>query len=209
MDEETDGISVHEYHSLLGSCTLGIRRWPVSFGPLTGCIESDHSGEGELAESITYAAVNGARKFCNEKEFSSDLVIQHQLACVELFVYEVEAGDSTRYMSSKELMGLIVGPDTDDMSYQYFRTKIIAKLRDAGLLIASSNQGYKLATCVGDCISFVNVDNKMIMPMVARLRIFRESIRLATQGKIDPLNRPEFYTLKALLDLDEEGSGIV
>ena len=66
----------------------------------------------------------------------------------------------------------------------YFQTKVIAQLRDAGVLIASSSRGYKLPASESDLYDFVTHSNAIIEPMLSRVKRFRDQINTATTGEI-------------------------
>ncbi|GGH48362.1 hypothetical protein GCM10007423_49490 [Dyadobacter endophyticus] len=70
------------------------------------------------------------------------------------------------------------------ISLHYFQTKVIAQLRDAGVLIASSSRGYKLPASESDLYDFVTHSNAIIEPMLSRVKRFRDQINTATTGEI-------------------------
>jgi len=84
-------------------------------------------------------------------------------------------------------------------SLHYFQTRVIAPLRDAGVIIASSTKGYKIPSCEQDLYDFVNHSNTIIQPLLSRIGKCRDRIRLATDGSIDILDREEYANLKQLL----------
>ena len=83
---------------------------------------------------------------------------------------------------------------------RHFRTSIIAKLRDANVLISSSSSGYKIPTCLEDIYCFVDRTNLTIQPMFSRLAKARNRIKVATDGEIDILNKDEYRKLRDFLD---------
>lgn len=80
----------------------------------------------------------------------------------------------------------------------YFRSKIIAKLRDNGVILASSNKGYKLPSSSKDLYDFVNHSNSYIQPMIDRLLKCRNQIKLATKNKLDIFDHEEFKYLNEI-----------
>lgn len=108
-----------------------------------------------------------------------------------------------RFVLSTEIIERLNVDRNEPMKKDHFRTEVIAKLRDDGILISSSGKGYKIPATEADCYSFVNMDNKVIEPMLRRLKRFRDRIRLATYGELDILDQDEYKTLKRILDTDE------
>ncbi len=88
----------------------------------------------------------------------------------------------------------------EKMKKEFFRTKIIANLRDNGILIASSRDGYKLPTSVKDLKDYIDHGNKIILALIRRIEECRKSLLLATTKEFDILNEPEFKELKYLID---------
>jgi len=86
------------------------------------------------------------------------------------------------------------------VSLHYFQTKVIAPLRDAGVLIASSSKGYKLPANESDLYDFINHSNAIIEPMLSRVKKFRDQIRLATNGKLDVLNKDEYSLIRKVVE---------
>lgn len=80
----------------------------------------------------------------------------------------------------------------------YFRSKVVAKLRDKGILISSSNKGYKLPSSSKDLYEFVNHSNSYIQPMIERLIKCRNRIKLATKNELDILDHEEFKYLNVI-----------
>ncbi|MEH7439975.1 DUF3800 domain-containing protein [Neobacillus drentensis] len=86
-----------------------------------------------------------------------------------------------------------------------FRSTVVSKLRDSGLLIASSNKGYKLPACLNDLYDFVNLSSLTIHPMIQRISKCRDQILLATDNEIDILGQKGYGYLKMLIELEKLG----
>lgn len=131
-----------------------------------------------------------------------------QINCLKLLLLNFKAYNYKKFISAKEIINhLQVGRDKP-MNAQYFRSKVIAKLRDEGLVIASKSKGdktgYKLPTSAEDLYYFVNHGNSMIIPMLDRIKRCRDTIKLATQNQTDVLEKPEYQKLKKILDTWDE-----
>lgn len=121
------------------------------------------------------------------------------MTCIQYLLFHFRHVDPTRYISSRELIAHIEGRRGSIPSLHYFQTRVIAPLRDAGVIIASSTKGYKIPSCEQDLYDFVNHSNTIIQPLLSRIGKCRDRIRLATDGSIDILDREEYANLKQLL----------
>jgi hypothetical protein len=70
---------------------------------------------------------------------------------------------------------------------QLFTSDIIGKIRDAGIIIAGTNIGYKLALSVEDINDYLYHNKNVIFPMFARMKKARETIKVATSNEYDIL----------------------
>ncbi|WP_338792491.1 DUF3800 domain-containing protein [Bernardetia sp. MNP-M8] len=86
------------------------------------------------------------------------------------------------------------------ISKQYFSSKIIASLRDDGIILASSRSGYKIPTSSDELKKFINHSNDMILPLLKRVEDCRNAVLLATNKDYDILNEPKFHKLKSIID---------
>ncbi|WP_417154125.1 hypothetical protein, partial [Rikenella microfusus] len=77
----------------------------------------------------------------------------------------------------------------------------IAKLRDNGVIIASSSHGYKIPMNKNDIYDFVNRSSLIIHPMIARLNKARNTILQVSRNEIDILNEKEYAILKKMVEL--------
>jgi len=97
-------------------------------------------------------------------------------------------------------MGHVGARRGKNVSLHYFQTKVIAPLRDAGVLVASSSRGYKLPASKQDLYDFVSHSNTIIEPMLSRVKKFRDQIVRATDGKLDILAADEYKLIRKVVD---------
>lgn len=99
----------------------------------------------------------------------------------------IHSSDVTRYLSDSSLRRI---------SPNYLYRKIIAPLRDADVLIASSAHGYKIPTCVKDIYTYINQTSGIVNPMLNRIERCRKLISKQTDGTLDILNDPALAKYK-------------
>lgn len=98
-------------------------------------------------------------------------------------------------------MNHLVNSGFDKMSVSTFRMKIIAKLRDEGVILASSANGYKIPSKVSEVYDFINHGKNVILPMLNRLKKCNDTIRLATNNTLNLFERAEYKELADFIDI--------
>lgn len=143
-------------------------------------------------------AVRTAENFINKND-SAVGDIECQVAIVNRLLLQREFGDSNT-VTTEELIDNLRSRGLAPKSVPWFRSKIIAGLRDAGVLITSSSHGYALPSCEGDIMSFVEHAQTMCGPLLRRIKAACEAVALATNGEVNVLQRPQFEQIAALVD---------
>lgn len=201
-DEQKSNPYIDEYLDILKSKILSVNFFPRDKNSLFYESNKDDKNFNNLIAELSY---NLSVQFLEKKKRPISQEEIDQINCVKLLLFYFKSYDTKNYVSTKEILKhLQVGRD-EVINEQYFRSKIIAKLRDEGLLIASSSKGekkkgYKLPTSDGDLYDFINHGNMMIVPMVARIERCRDIVKMATRNGLDILDKHEFTELKEILD---------
>lgn len=128
---------------------------------------------------------------------------EDQINLLKLLLLYQRANVKNRYIKTDEIFFHLNKSRSNNLKQEYFRTRVIGGLRDKGVLIASSREGYKIPTCAKDLNNFINHGNRIILPMVNRIKAAREAIKLATGNELDLLNKPEFEDLLKILNINK------
>ena len=113
--------------------------------------------------------------------------------------------NSTRkYIPTKELINQLTYASDEKMSTSTFRLKVICKLRDAGVIIASSQKGYKIPTKEAELYDFIDHGVQVVLPMLERLKKCRNIVKLSTKGHLDLLQHDEYRDIKRFFDIQDE-----
>jgi biotin operon repressor len=123
-----------------------------------------------------------------------------QINCVKLLLIYLSGANSKRFVPTWELVKHLNASRGSQIKEQYFRSKIIGQLRDKGVLIASSRDGYKLPTSTSDLKEFINHGRRIILPMAHRIKVTRDAIKLASHNEIDILESIDFQSLRELIE---------
>ena len=200
--EKKKGEGSQNFLEMLRPKLTSIYHFPMRF-------EVAHLLDDELNETagnnynpeITRLSIDKALDFIDQTR-ADDQEKQDQLIFLKLLLLQHRVFLHNDYISTKEVMDhLNLNRDTE-IQEQHFR-RVVGKLRDKGILIASSNKrsgGYKLPTSLSDIESFVSHGNQLVLPMLHRIQRCREVLKLATHNQLDVLNNPEFQELRKLLD---------
>jgi len=117
-----------------------IDEWPVRYRPAsgTGSVVPGDPADDDLARY----SIARAEEFIEGHEGVADDVARAQVVILKRLLYEVRFGDPRAYIPTQALQETLesVGESRD---VQWLRSTVIAQLRDAGVLISSSPQGYK------------------------------------------------------------------
>jgi len=135
-----------------------------------------------------------------EKESGTDQQKVDQISFLKLLLLFQRANAKNRYISTTEIFNHLNQSRYENLKEEYFRTKIVGNLRDQGVLIASSRNGYKIPSCSKDLDNFINHGKRIVLPMLNRIKEARETIKLATNNELDILDKEIFIELKELFE---------
>ena len=196
-DESKDNDIYNSFQSLVDSKCLYYVEWPFGYEKYLYEYEK-HNGDGY--DSIIYKnSIRLATTYINQNEKVEDFEIKERVIVVKYLLTMLLIKKNSKYVSSKELVHNLKFFTKKEYTSHYFKTRIIAKLRDAGVLISSSSKGYKIPESKNDIYDFVNQTNQMITPMIHRLNKARTRIMIATNNELDILDKKEYRILRELV----------
>lgn len=197
-EECKDNDQFNNFKQFLDEKCLDYVEWPFGYDNYLYEYEKDVSNK---YDSVIYKnSIFVAVKYIKENENKEDMEVKDRVIVLKYLLTMLLIKEKSRYVTSKELINNLKLFTGRDYTSQYFKTSIIAKLRDARVLISSSNKGYKIPECEKDIYAFVNQTSQMIMPMVNRLGKARNRILVATNNELDILDKPEYTYLKEIVD---------
>jgi hypothetical protein len=194
LERSRHGRGVPRIYSLLRQRALRIEEWP----PHARAIRAG-SPVSELAPHDQLIC-----DYC--LEMAEGHILKHQLNPTDPELYQVEVVKyllfcarfltNKKYVSAEEILKAI--EHLPPITVQYLRSQVIAKLRDAGVLLASSPKGYKIPMGVSDLTDFVDRTDSVIHPMLNRLFHARQQILTLTKHQVDLLSSPKYAHLWAI-----------
>jgi len=181
---------------------LNIWTWPERPEPFT--VDEFTEGETGLDPRIAHISDRLAAAYITRYSSSKDPDDLVRVECTRILRFWLREIDAREYVASHQLIDRLSDLRASGINPTWFRTDVIAKLRDSGVLIASSELGYKLPASKADCLEFINRGNTTIAPMLKRIKAFREQVLRTTEGELDVLDRPEFKNLLAAINKDSD-----
>lgn len=178
---------------------IDIIEWPRDIEPYIYNFDIERQ-RVELDSIISEQAIILAKSFIRKNHKSKDNEIIDQVNTLKFLLFYFRYVSYSKYVSTFELTKNVEKLTSRKVSEQYFRSRIIAKLRDSGLLIASSSKGYKLPANRNDLFDFINHSNQIIKPLLERMDKCRKHIKLATKNELDLYDEQEYRYLQRLSD---------
>lgn len=153
-------------------------------------------------ERIANISLKRAQLFLSKYEDNDDEDVKIQLQVLKYLCSRFINNDTRDYISTKELLNYLKRCYGVELKVQYFRTRIIARLRDNNVIISSSSRGYKLPSRKEELYDFINHGTTIIMPMLDRLKKCRDIIKMDTCGEVDIFSNSEYVELKKYFDIE-------
>lgn len=187
-----------EFMEVLENKLFPIIFWPQELEDYIKKLEQ-YKG-GTFDKNIAYNSIKLARKYIDTNAKSKDIEIQERIYVLKYLLSMLISQKSDEYVSSRDIINNLTELTGRDYTAHYFKTRLIAKLRDAGVLISSSQSGYKIPIREKEILAFVNQTSSMIRPMLERLRICRNRVLSATENEFDVLAFGEYEYLKSFYE---------
>lgn len=194
-----DSLSMLKEHSLI------IEPWPhprISDDSLvTSGAESDYD------YLVAQQSMNLARGFIEDNEKSDEIETIRQIETLR-YLISTFAQTPNEYAYADSIMAFLNENEAEPVGKQYFMTNIIGRLRSKGVIIASSNKGYKIPCTTKEIEEFVSLVDGHVLPYLERLHKAREHLRFSSLGEYE-IVCPERHTrlhrcLEAFKDSPEE-----
>ena len=151
-------------------------------------------------KDIFYLAIQCAESFITKFEDDESLEKILQIALLKYLLFYIYNVDAYNYISSNKLLSVLNEYTDVKISHNYLFRRIIAPLRDAGVILASSKHGYKIPISTEDITTYLNQTHTIVSPMLHRIEICRNLIKQTTDNSFDVLDDPAFLKYKNYFD---------
>ena len=186
-----------QYKKILDKKLIRIELYPKTYENYT----VDNSAQAEdYNKDIAEICFKQAVLFLEKSKDNEDQDVKAQVITLQYLLFRFMNNNQRKYIPTKELKNQLNYAGIGDISTQSFRTRIIAKMRDKGVIIASSSKGYKIPTKETELYDFINHGTSIIIPMLERLKKCRDLIKLGTANELDLFDNTEYSSLKKYFD---------
>ena len=184
-----------EFEKLISDKLISINLFPKKY-------ETNELSETDLYteydETIANLSLNRVFDFVDRTVGDNQLNID-RINFLKLLLLFHQSNHHKKYTTSNEFIKHLNVNRDGELSKEQFSTKIIGYLRDKGILIASSRDGYKIPTSAKDMRLFINHGKNIVFPVLRRIEECRNSILLATNNEYDILDNNEYQRLNELI----------
>ncbi|SMQ81723.1 Protein of unknown function [Bacillus sp. OV166] len=189
------------FHKIIKKKIIAINLWPQNYKNYLHDYISRNQ-DSQFDEVIFKQSVNLALQYLEKNKKSEDADEKIRIDLLKFLLFNLRENPN-EYVYTQEILDNLNAIRVNKINHHYFRSNIVSKLRDSGLLIASSNKGYKLPVCLTDLYDFVHLSSLTIHPMIQRISKCRNQVLLATNNEIDILENNEYEYLKKIIELEK------
>jgi len=145
-------------------------------------------------------AVRLANEFISKNTKSEADDRKMQVAFLRYLLFYVSQVDPTKYVYSDEIVSHLSYFVDIHVTRNVLYRRVVAPLRDEGIILASCVKGYKIPISVDDIITYLNQTVSTVGPMLHRMGICRALIKRSTDNNFDVFNDPAFLKYKKYFD---------
>jgi len=170
----------------------GIVNFPSQYPSFVAGIKADKSFD----ETIYALADHCATRYIDSHMNDDDEDVRMRVLFLRHLLWVVRNINPDIYISSVEIIRTLSDLANCKIHRNFLYRRIIAPLRDAGVIIASCPQGYKIPTSIEDIYAYVNQTNGIVGPMLNRVEKCRQLILAQTDGALDIFDDPALKKYK-------------
>lgn len=156
--------------------------------------------DNRYSKEIFDLSIRCANNFIAKNEYNEDYEKRMQVAFLKYLLFQVYNVSAEKFVSSFQIISILSEYANSRIRKDFLYRRIIAQLRDAGVIIASCTQGYKIPTCIDDIMTYLNQTNTLVSPMLHRVGICRNLIFQQTDRQLDILENDAFVKYKKYFD---------
>ncbi len=204
IDPEKKSTESKAFLEMLAERSVGIEIWPPQSTPDPKEF-LDNSVEGKQDEIIRRHCVRQVNLFIERQSMNQDndeLLAQSEV--LKLLLFHTLYKNDKAFIPTNKILDYLDTQIGIKLSQYELRSKVISKLRDANVIIASGSKGYKIPISKADIFEFVAHANTIILPMLSRLSRAKKELKLASLGELDILINEDFEQLRKLVEVVEK-----
>jgi len=196
FDELKKSDKSSEFLELINDKLISLNKFPKEYKPEEF---SENKTFREYDDTISTLGLNRAFDFI-DKTTGNTQDNRDRINFLKLLLLYHQSNHPRKFTTSTEFVRHLSVNRRIPLSKEQFSSKIIGYLRDKGILIASSRDGYKIPTSASDMKKYINHGKSIVLPVLRRIEECRNAILLATTNEYDILDDPEYRKLKELIE---------
>ena len=185
------------YLELLHGKITAIEWFPSKNEPYWGRIKPE---DYQYDERVFGLAIKSAQDFIAKYSDDETDDRKMQIAVLRYLLMYVFQINPVTYIYSDELVDHLKKCVDIRVVRNVLYRRVIAPLRDEGVILASCNKGYKIPVSVEDLMTYLNQSLTIVGPMIHRMGICRNKVKQATDGKLDLFDEAAFIKIKRYFD---------
>lgn len=185
------------YLEMLKGKIIRIEDFPNNTTPY---FASNNPYDDKFSKDIFDLSIRCANNFIAKNERNEDYEKRMQVAFLKYLLFQVHNVNAEKFVSSSQILSILSEYTNSRVKKDFLYRRIIAQLREAGVLISSCAQGYKIPTCIDDITTYLNQTNSLVSPMLHRVEICRNLIFQQTDRQLDILDNDTFVKYKKYFD---------
>lgn len=186
-----------DYLDMLKGKVMAIGEFPKKSVPFFATADQ---GDEIYDKDIYALALKSAYDFIEANKESTLFEKKMQIALLEFLLFQVHYVNARKYVSSAQLLNHLREQTEERIRRDFLYRRIIAQLRDSGVILASCAQGYKIPISVADVVTYLNQTHTVVSPMLHRIEICRNLIKQKTENNLDVLDDSAFLRYKKYFD---------
>ncbi|MBI1932403.1 MAG: DUF3800 domain-containing protein [Ignavibacteriales bacterium] len=191
--EKDDPIELLE---LINYPNAPIEEWPPNFSRKSNFSELE--GQDKFDEFIRSAALNSAKRFVESNLGSEKKELNEQALAVRYLLYRYFE-NSSEYVFRLEIAKYLNLVANSNYSEQQISTNIISKVRESGVVIASTDKGVKIPFSYIDIFEWISRVDSQVTPYLKRVEYARDEFLLASKNEYDIIDHKVFPELGGYL----------
>ena len=185
-----------DYLEMIKGKITALKRFPEQYEPFWGHVEPS---EVKYDEAIYTLSVKQARDFIAQYSDDSSEERKAQIAVLEYLLFHVEISP-TEYVYADRLVEHLNTFIEKRPTKAFLFRRVIAPLRDNGVILASCTHGYKIPISVEDIKTYLNQTTSTVGPMISRMETCRQLILQGTDRDLDIFEDEAFIRYKRLFE---------
>lgn len=181
------------YLEMLKGKIICIEEFPNKYTPYFASANPENN---KYDNDIFDLALHCSRSFISKYEHDESFEKHMQVALLKYLQFQVLNVNAQKFIKSNQLLSVLSEYTESRIRPNYLYRRVIAPLRDAGVLLASCTHGYKIPISAEDITKYLNQTHTVVSPMLHRIEICRNLIKQQTHNALDILDDPAFSKYK-------------